>query len=150
MTKNNLSRFFVGGTIHICWTVSFVLMNELTVVRMRGRLAGVFSGGWAVGGTALAVATFVLRDWVWLQRLLAALSLLLVAFYFLVWFCNFTNSFSDAVVAVGVAALASVVIIFVGSCVAVDDMIYCIEEEIISARKPPTFRNKTAAKNGIL
>ncbi len=104
MTKDNLSRFFVGGTIHICWTVSFVLMNELTVVRMRGRLAGVFSGGWAVGGTALAVATYVLRDWVWLQRLLAALSLLLAAFYFLVWFCNFTDSFSDAVVAVAVAA----------------------------------------------
>ncbi len=110
MTKNTLSRFFVGGTIHIGWTVSFVLMNELTVVGRRGRLAGVFSGGWAVGGTALAVATYILRDWVWLQRLLAALSLLLVAFYFLVRFSNFPF-FALLAAAVAVAAVASVVVL---------------------------------------
>ncbi len=38
-------RFFVGGTIHVAWSVSYVLANEICVVDKRGITAGVFGAG---------------------------------------------------------------------------------------------------------
>ena len=66
------------------WSLTFVIVLEITVERGRGVTGGVVNIGWNIGSMLMTLSAFALRSWHWMQLANALFSLLLVLYYLLV------------------------------------------------------------------
>ena len=66
------------------WSLTFVIVLEVTVERGRGVTGGIVNIGWNVGSMLMTLSAFALRSWHWMQLANAVFSLLLVLYYILV------------------------------------------------------------------
>ena len=79
-----LARFFVGGSIHMTWSVHFVFCMEVTKKDRRGWVGAIYNLGWGIGSIIMALSAFVFRAWDHMQLFYATFGLLLVLNYILV------------------------------------------------------------------
>ena len=77
------------------WSLTFVIVLEVTVERGRGVTGGIVNIGWNIGSMLMTLSAFALRSWHWMQLANAVFSLLLVLYYVLVpgWLLDMCCSF---------------------------------------------------------
>ena len=80
------------------WSLTFVIVLEVTVERGRGVTGGVVNIGWNIGSMLMTLSAFALRSWHWMQLANALFSLLLVLYYVLVpgWLLFFLVPFAQS------------------------------------------------------
>ena len=54
------------------WSLTFVIVLEITVERGRGVTGGVVNIGWNIGSMLMTLSAFALRSWHWMQLANAA------------------------------------------------------------------------------
>ena len=70
--------------MHLVWSLTYVILMEVTVESRRGLTGGVVQIGWNIGAMLMTFSAFALRSWHWMQLANAVFSLLLVLYYILV------------------------------------------------------------------
>ena len=74
----------IEGSVHLVWSLTYIILMEVTVEHRRGLTGGVAQIGWNIGAMLMTFSAFALRSWHWMQLANAVFSLLLVLYYFLV------------------------------------------------------------------
>ena len=70
--------------MHLVWSLTWVILMEVTVESRRGLTGGIDQIGWNIGAMLMTFSAFALRSWHWMQLANAVFSLLLVLYYILV------------------------------------------------------------------
>ena len=74
----------IEGSVHLVWSLTYIILMEVTVEHRRGLTGGVAQIGWNIGAMLMTFSAFALRSWHWMQLANAVFSLLLVLYYLLV------------------------------------------------------------------
>ena len=95
MRSNDSSLELFEGSVHLVWSLTWVILMEVTVERRRGLTGGIVQIGWNIGAMLMTFSAFALRSWHWMQLANAVFSLLLVLYYVLVpgWLLDMRCSF---------------------------------------------------------
>ena len=84
MRSNDSSLELFEGSVHLVWSLTWVILMEVTVERRHGLTGGIVQIGWNIGAMLMTFSAFALRSWHWMQLANAVFSLLLVLYYILV------------------------------------------------------------------
>ena len=76
--------------MHLVWSLTYVILMEVTVESRRGLTGGIDQIGWNIGAMLMTFSAFALRSWHWMQ---------LVNAFGLYWGPFFFSAFGELVLA---------------------------------------------------